>query len=398
MRRRLVEQMSTSQRAGVVAAAASVPASLVPLAQPRSSLDQGLITGLTAAMNYSLTPVAHEHRGGSPAAFSGGQAKPHSRQYDADDPGGKPHDDGGFIGRMRGSSLSRGRVDWSWFSPGRCPTHGCDICGGAGCGLARRATGSKSSGQRDSEERPRHRGRWRWGIGNRSAPPYQVFARGRAPESDRLTSLGKIHRDGALTAAGRFPSPRIERRTARGWGRHFEGKGRKGQRRHRRPPGVPWCDWCCHLSDRRQVLHRAEMEMSVPDPALKDEPMSSRVSGGAGSLVAWESLTREARRHLSSATSRERIESVIGRPVLDPVRVYVGLTSAPTIDERVQLALEEIDRTDALNRSLLVLCSPTGSGFINYAASSAWEYLTGETPLPSPCSTPRVRRGCPLIA
>jgi uncharacterized membrane protein len=125
-----------------------------------------------------------------------------------------------------------------------------------------------------------------------------------------------------------------------------------------------------------RFFHRAEKAISTPDPVLAESPESPRVSGGTGSIIAWDPLTREARRHLAGATPAGRIKEVMGEPALDPIRVYIGLTSAPTIDERVQMALKEIERTGALDQSLLVLCSPTGSGYINHAASAAWEYLS----------------------
>ncbi len=37
-----------------------MPISLVPLLKPRSPLDQGLITGLSSAMNYASTAVMHD--------------------------------------------------------------------------------------------------------------------------------------------------------------------------------------------------------------------------------------------------------------------------------------------------------------------------------------------------
>src|SRR5665647_382631 len=53
-------RLSASQRAGIVAASASVPTSLVPSLRPRSAVDQGVITGLSSAMNYALTALAHD--------------------------------------------------------------------------------------------------------------------------------------------------------------------------------------------------------------------------------------------------------------------------------------------------------------------------------------------------
>ena len=57
------------------------------------------------------------------------------------------------------------------------------------------------------------------------------------------------------------------------------------------------------------------------------------------------------------------------------MQVYVGLDSAPTPRERVDLAMAELERTGALDRSLLVLVSPTGTGYVNYVAIAALQYL-----------------------
>ena len=44
--------------------------------------------------------------------------------------------------------------------------------------------------------------------------------------------------------------------------------------------------------------------------------------------------------------------------------------------ERVDMALAELDRLRAWDRSLLMLISPTGSGYVNYCATAAAAYLT----------------------
>jgi uncharacterized membrane protein len=70
------------------------------------------------------------------------------------------------------------------------------------------------------------------------------------------------------------------------------------------------------------------------------------------------------------------IRSVMNEePAASPVRVYVGLQSAPTEAERVQLVLDELDRTDAFRRSWMMVASPTGTGYVNYAAVAALELL-----------------------
>jgi uncharacterized membrane protein len=59
-----------------------------------------------------------------------------------------------------------------------------------------------------------------------------------------------------------------------------------------------------------------------------------------------------------------------------PISIFVGLDSAPTATERVDLALAEMDRTDAWSRSMLMLVSPTGTGYVNYVAIACAQYLT----------------------
>jgi uncharacterized membrane protein len=118
------------------------------------------------------------------------------------------------------------------------------------------------------------------------------------------------------------------------------------------------------------------------------------ISGDPASLIRWDTLGREGRRHAIAYVRPEPItdrpEQFRGRtrpelsistvmqeePRATPIQVYVGLDSAPTPAERVQLALDEMDRTDAWSRSLLLLISPTGTGYVNYVATACTEYLT----------------------
>lgn len=118
------------------------------------------------------------------------------------------------------------------------------------------------------------------------------------------------------------------------------------------------------------------------------------VSGDPESLVAWESLGREGRRHSASyvrpvpmldkptelkghARPELSIQTVMQEePRATPIQIFVGLDSADGITERVDLALAEMDRTDAWSRSLLMLVSPTGTGYVNYVAVSCAQYMT----------------------
>src|SRR5690606_4509776 len=61
-------------------------------------------------------------------------------------------------------------------------------------------------------------------------------------------------------------------------------------------------------------------------------------------------------------------------PVM-PVRVYAGLNAAATIEERVRLTVDELERQGGLERSLVVVSSPTGSGLVHGVMSESVERL-----------------------
>jgi uncharacterized membrane protein len=127
----------------------------------------------------------------------------------------------------------------------------------------------------------------------------------------------------------------------------------------------------------RRADHRTERMDEAVEGAFATAPRSSMVSGGAGSLVSWDSLSREGRRNVSTALGTQMIGRVMGEPAAaEPIRIYVGLESAPTEYERRDLALGELARTGALDRELLMVISPTGSGYVNYVAVEAAEYMT----------------------
>ena len=125
------------------------------------------------------------------------------------------------------------------------------------------------------------------------------------------------------------------------------------------------------------------------DASVPPEWTGTTVSGGPNSLVPWATLGREGRRHavahVQPTPLRNRppgvpdlcIETVMGQPAkATPVQVYIGLDSGRDARTRVELAMAELDRAGAWDRSVLMLISPTGTGYVNYCATAATEYLT----------------------
>lgn len=115
-------------------------------------------------------------------------------------------------------------------------------------------------------------------------------------------------------------------------------------------------------------------------------PDSSSVSGSPNSLVAWETLGRMGRDFVATATSANDLRMFHGDDAVlaEPVRVYVGVRSAPSIAERAELAVRELERAGGFRRRVLVVWVPTGSGWMIPEAAVALEQLhRGDTAIVS---------------
>jgi uncharacterized membrane protein len=89
------------------------------------------------------------------------------------------------------------------------------------------------------------------------------------------------------------------------------------------------------------------------------------VSYGPDSLV--EHLDFEGQRFVAGAT--RGLSS-------DPVRVFVGMRSAPHVGARCDLAVAELERLGAFEKSRLVVCSATLRGYVNPVPIAAEERLS----------------------
>ncbi|WP_127751646.1 alpha/beta-hydrolase family protein [Devosia sp. 1566] len=106
-----------------------------------------------------------------------------------------------------------------------------------------------------------------------------------------------------------------------------------------------------------------------------EPPANTLQSGSAASLVAWNTIGRDGRVYVQSGPSQSAIAAMIGRPAEQPLRVYVGLRSAATLEERARLALEEMLRVGAFDRSVLVVIMPVGTGWVDPPSIDSLEYL-----------------------
>ena len=106
-------------------------------------------------------------------------------------------------------------------------------------------------------------------------------------------------------------------------------------------------------------------------------PTDPSRSGGPGSLIPWDTIGLDARIYVQSGPTPTEIAEITERPAVEPLRIYVGLRSAEIPEERAALALAEMDRVGAFERSVLVLIMPVGTGWVEPAAIDTLEFLHG---------------------
>ncbi len=114
----------------------------------------------------------------------------------------------------------------------------------------------------------------------------------------------------------------------------------------------------------------------VVDPGYDEPPTTGARSGTHESGVSFSRTGRQGRRFILDVATTDDIEQVMGIPaVAEPVRVFVGYDSARTAEERVEIALAELERTGAYDRSILVVGSPAGTGYTNPVVFQATDFL-----------------------
>ncbi|HEY7470406.1 MAG TPA: alpha/beta-hydrolase family protein [Acidimicrobiia bacterium] len=105
------------------------------------------------------------------------------------------------------------------------------------------------------------------------------------------------------------------------------------------------------------------------------QPTSELRSGSPASLVDWETLGEKGRTFVATGPSVDDLNAFHGDGAMEPIRVYVGLRSADTVEARAQLVLDELVRTKAFDREVLVVATTTGTGFLEPNAMTALEYI-----------------------
>lgn len=125
-----------------------------------------------------------------------------------------------------------------------------------------------------------------------------------------------------------------------------------------------------------------EIDKMVDDNV--QQPAEPNSTGSSASLVAWDTIGIQGKRFLVSGPTREDLSQFWGKEVLQPLRVYVGMRTGDSMEQRAELALEELKRVGGFSRSVLVVATPTGTGMLDPGAVDTIEYLhAGDTAIVS---------------
>lgn len=126
-----------------------------------------------------------------------------------------------------------------------------------------------------------------------------------------------------------------------------------------------------------RFLQAADRSYQTIDALVQDDlnkPTNPLKTGSAESLVKWHDLGSQGRNYAVLGPSLEQLRQSSPNAI-EPLRVYVGLNSAETPMERAKLALAELKRVKAFERSTLLLMTPTGTGWIDPGGIDTVEHL-----------------------
>lgn len=124
---------------------------------------------------------------------------------------------------------------------------------------------------------------------------------------------------------------------------------------------------------------QVSLDISSRSKAIKRQPVDSKFrSSGSNSLISWEGLGQKGKEFVSSEGSLNEIGFSINLPknIMEPIRIYAGIGNEVDLEKRVDVIMNEFERTKAFERSVVTMFTPSGSGWVNPVAVESIEYFT----------------------
>ena len=107
------------------------------------------------------------------------------------------------------------------------------------------------------------------------------------------------------------------------------------------------------------------------------QPQVPERSGSPQSRSSWRAVGGQGRVFLGRGPSRADIEAVTGCAAMEPIRVYAGMPEeGQSLQSTADLVVEELHRTGAFDRAVILIATSTGSGWVDEWQVQPLEYLT----------------------
>lgn len=107
------------------------------------------------------------------------------------------------------------------------------------------------------------------------------------------------------------------------------------------------------------------------------QPQVPERSGSPQSCSSWRAVGGQGRVFLGRGPSRADIEAVTGCSAMEPIRVYAGMPEeGQSLQSAADLVVEELHRTGAFDRAVILIATSTGSGWVDEWQVQPVEYLT----------------------
>lgn len=130
----------------------------------------------------------------------------------------------------------------------------------------------------------------------------------------------------------------------------------------------------------QRALLAADTLFATLDGVVSDgveAPTHGFASGGPNSLVDWDDIGANGKDFLVEGPDQAEIAAFTGRDALEPIRVYAGYNSGDNSEERAAIALQDLIKMGGFDRSVLIVATPTGTGWLDPAAIRPIAYLHG---------------------
>ena len=130
----------------------------------------------------------------------------------------------------------------------------------------------------------------------------------------------------------------------------------------------------------RNLLKAADAMFLQIDKVIDEEfsqPTNPLASGSDQSLIPWKTIGRKGQEFVVAEPNKAQISEFTGVAALEPLRVYVGVRTKDTPEERAEIAFQELLRVGGFERSVLIVATPTGTGWLDPGAVHTLEYLHG---------------------